>query len=105
MEEKIVKKEDKVEEKSNKLTYEQLSAYANQTAMQAQKIYNENMQLKQALNDIQRNINLKEIELALKCVEMADRFSTDFIYKIVSRIEDLLTPDEKVDNQEVEEEK
>lgn len=99
MEEKKLRKE-KLEQKegtSQKLTYEQLEAYANQTTMQAQKIFQENQALKQSLEEIRRNVSLKEIELAIKCLDHANLFSETFITKITSKLEEILTPAEEVD--------
>jgi len=86
-----------------KLTYEQLEAYAQQTTMQAQQIFKENQALKQALQQERLNTNFKEIELALKCLDHADLFSSDFIKAVVAKLEEVLTP-AKSEDEEVKKE-
>lgn len=75
-----------------KLTYEQLEAYAQQTIMQAQKIYEENKALHQALQHERLNNNYKEIELALKCLDHKELFSEKFITAVIERLEEVLYP-------------
>lgn len=95
-----------MEEKKTKekLTYEQLEAYAQQTTVQAQQIFKENQALKQALQQERLNTNFKEIELALRCLDHADLFSPDFIKVIVTRLEEVLTPVKSEDKEETEKE-
>lgn len=86
---------------SSKLTYEQLEAYAAQTTEQAKKIYQENQMLKKALYEQ----SLREIEIALKCLDHKELFSPKFIEATVNRIEELMDPtrgqeEEKQDNKE-----
>lgn len=76
------------EKKSSKLTYEQLEAYAQQTTEQAKRIFQENQMLKNAVYEQ----SLKEIELALKCLDHAEKFSEEFISAIIIKIEELMTP-------------
>lgn len=88
------------EKKQNeKLTYEQLEAYASQTTAQAQKIFQENQMLKKALYEH----SLKEIEIAVKCLDHADKFSPEFIQAIIARIEELMNPKRAESTQEEEE--
>lgn len=94
-EKKLKERTEKKETSSQKLTYEQLEAYANQTTMQAQKIYQENQALRQSLEEVRRNVSLKEIELAIKCLDHADLFSDTFITSITSKLEEILTPAEE----------
>lgn len=87
--------------KPAKLTYEQLEAYAAQTTEQAKKIYQENQMLKKALYEQ----SLREIEIAIKCLDHKDLFSTKFIDATVTRIEELMDPtrgqeDNKPENKE-----
>lgn len=81
-----------------KLTYEQLEAYAAQTTEQAKRIFQENQMLKKALYEN----SLKEVELAIKCLDHEDKFSSAFIKAIVSRIEEIMNPqrEETSDNKE-----
>lgn len=81
------KKEIK-EKINNKLSYEQLEAYAAQTTEQAKKVFQENQILKKALYEN----SLREVELAIKCLNHTDKFSKDFIEVIIKRIEEVMTP-------------
>ena len=85
-----------------KLTYEQLEAYAQQTTIQAQKVFEENKALRQALQQERLNNNYKEIELVLKCLEHKELFSKDFISTVVKRLEEVLYPAKPEDSEEVE---
>lgn len=76
------------EKKTQKLSYEQLEAYAAQTTEQAKKIYQENQMLKRALYEQ----SLREIEIALKCLDHKEMFSKEFIEASVQRIEELMNP-------------
>lgn len=98
MEEKNIKDEAQ----GKKLTYEQLEAYAQQTTIQAQKVFEENKALRQALQQERLNNNYKEIELVLKCLEHKELFSDDFISTVVKRLEEVLCPAEPEDSEEVE---
>lgn len=80
--------EEKKNEVKEKITYEQLEAYAAQTTEQAKKIFKENQMLKRALYEQ----SLKEVEVALKCLDHADLFSTAFIDAVVKRIEEIMDP-------------
>ena len=71
-----------------KLTYEQLEAYAAQTTEQAKKIFQENQMLKKALYEH----SLKEVEIAIRCLNHADKFSPEFIKSVVERIEEIMNP-------------
>ena len=74
-----------------KLTYEQLEAYAAQTTEQAKQIFKENQMLKKAIYEH----SLKEVEIALKCLDHADKFSPKFIKSVVERIEEIMNPEQK----------
>ena len=101
MEEKTNNK-DGAPSNAPKLTYEQLKAYAAQTTEQAKQIFRENQMLKKALYD-QR---LREVEIALKCLDHADKFSTAFVDSVVQRIEQIMSPQrEDTEKEEKEEEK
>lgn len=76
------------DENPKKLSYEQLEAYAAQTTEQAKKIFQENQMLKRALYEQ----SLKEVEIAIKCLDHAEKFSVDFIDAVTKRIEEIMTP-------------
>ena len=84
------------EKKTQKLSYEQLEAYAAQTTEQAKKIYQENQMLKRALYEQ----SLKEIEIALKCLDHKEMFSKEFIDASVQRIEELMNPKKEESEEE-----
>lgn len=89
MEENKVKKEA-----SKKLSYEQLEAYCNQIVTKAQALVTENNALKQELNSVLHNNGIAEINLALKCLELKENFSPEFITAISKRVEEMLTPEQ-----------
>lgn len=84
------------EKKTQELSYEQLKAYVIQMETQAKKIYQENINLRQALNS-------KDIEYAFRCLDHADMFSKEFITIVVNRLEELLNPGKEEENKEEEE--
>lgn len=91
MEEKEIKNEVEQEVKQEapqKLTYEQLEAYAAQTTEQAKKIFHENQMLKKALYEN----SLREVEIAINCLNHADKFSPEFIKAVTAKIEELMNP-------------
>ena len=88
MAEKKTNMNDSAPQNAPKLTYEQLEAYAAQTTEQAKKIFQENQMLKKALYEN----NLKEVEIAIRCLDHADKFSPKFIKSVVERIEDIMNP-------------
>lgn len=90
------------ETQGKKLTYQQLEAYAQQTTIQAQKVFEENKALHQALQQERVNNNYKEIELVLKCLEHKELFSDDFISTVVERLEEVLYPAKPEDSEDAE---
>lgn len=88
MEEKKTNMKEGAPQNAPKLTYEQLEAYAAQTTEQAKKIFQENQMLKKTLYEY----NLKEVEIAIRCLDHADKFSPEFIKSVVERIEDIMNP-------------
>lgn len=82
-------------EQPKKVSYEQLKAYAEQAVEQAKKLYQENQMLRQALNRANVDFSLKQMELAIKCLDHVDLFTPDFIKSITGRIEEVLTPSEE----------
>lgn len=90
--------------KQKKLTYEELSAYVEQTLTQAKKLYSENQMLRRALDRSDREQNLKQISLAMKCLDHTDQFSPDFIKKVTEKLEKVLCPSEEAEGEEDKEE-
>jgi cell division protein FtsB len=82
-------------QEKEKLTYEQLEAYANQTVAQARKIYQENETLVEEIKRLRDQRNFTEITLAFKVLEHKEMFSPEFVQEITLRLEEVLTPVEK----------
>lgn len=78
---------------SKKLTYEQVTAYAQQLTEKCKAVIQENSMLKQQLTEVMHNQGIAEAGLAIKCIELSDKFSPEFIAKITKRVEEYLTPD------------
>jgi hypothetical protein len=78
---------------SKKLTYEQVTAYAQQLTEKCKAVIQENNVLKQQLTEVMHNQGIAEAGLAIKCIELSDKFSPEFIAKITKRVEEYLTPD------------
>lgn len=78
---------------SKKLTYEQVTAYAQQITDKCRAFAQENSVLKQQLAELMHNQGIAEAGLAIKCIEMSDKFSPEFIVKITKRVEEFLSPD------------
>ena len=91
MAKKVNMEEKKESTTQTKLTYEQLEAYAGQLAEQAKKIYKRNQELERALYQN----SLREVEIALKCLDHADKFSPEFIKSITERIELVMNPNKE----------
>lgn len=65
---------------NQKLSYEQLEAYTQQTIAQAERIFEENKQLKQMLQ-------LRDMDYVFKCLAHHQLFSKEFIASLIKRIE------------------
>lgn len=78
---------------SKKLTYEQVTAYAQQLTEKCKAVIQENSVLKQQLTEVMHNQGIAEAGLAIRCIELSDKFSPEFIAKITKRVEEYLTPD------------
>ena len=87
--------EKKVNQEKKKLSYEELENAARQISVQADAMYKENMQLKQALQ--QANIaNLyTELNFKFKVLEYSNMFDPDFVGNIIESIEATMTPKEE----------
>lgn len=88
MEEKEVKKENK------KLSYEELENAAKQISAQAEAIYKENVQLKQALQQANIGNMYTELNFKFKVLEYGNMFNPDFVGNIIESIEETMTPQE-----------
>lgn len=73
---------------TSKLSYADLEAYAAQTTEQAKRVFQENQMLKKALYEH----SLREVEIAIRCLDHADKFSPEFIKSVVERIEEIMNP-------------
>lgn len=91
MAKKVNMEEKKEGTTQQKLTYEQLKAYAVQLTEQANKIYKRNQELERALYQN----SLREVEIALKCLDHADKFSPEFIKSVTERIELVMNPNKE----------
>lgn len=92
-------------EEKKKLTYEELEAYAQQTTARAKQIYDENMKLKQAMQDLRAQMNYSDINLAFKVLDHADKFRPEFVQKVIDRLEIVLTPQDPEPKEEPAEKK
>lgn len=81
------------ESKKEKLTYEQVTAYAQQITEKCKAVIQENSVLKQQLTEVMHNQGIAEAGLAIRCIELSDKFSPEFITKITKRVEEFLSPD------------
>lgn len=81
-------------EEKRKLSYEELEAYAQQTASAAEQILKENQKLKQALGEMRMQMNYSDINLAFKVLEHKSMFPEDFVLKVVNKLTAVLTPTE-----------
>ena len=98
MEEKVKNGSDEpvkapnVENKKQKLTYEQLEAYTSQLVQQAQALAKKNKELQSEVLNLYNQMGMQEAGLAIKCIEMSDKFSPEFIQKNTKRVEEFLDP-------------
>lgn len=105
MEEKKENINAKSTERPAKLTYEQLEEAARQISQQAEAIFKENQQLKNALQQASVANLYRELDFRFKVLENADMFSTKFLDMCIRNIEETMTPkpEEKEENGEEEE--
>ena len=92
-------------EEKKKLTYEELETYAQQTTARAKQIYDENMKLKQVMQDLKAQMNYSDINLAFKVLDHADKFRPEFVQKVTDRLELVLTPQDSEPKEEPAERK
>ena len=89
------------EKSSGKLSYEELQGYAQNMAQQAEAMGKEIQRLRIALQS--RESLYQELHFAFKVVENSDKFSSEFVSTIISKIEETMTPvkeEEKKNNPE-----
>lgn len=86
-------------QKGEKITYDQLKALYEQSMIQTKKYYRDNQELvkdnQELIKEIQnlRNqMNYAEINLAFKVLEYEKHFSPEFVSMIAERLETVLTP-------------
>lgn len=85
-----------MEEKKNvtsvKLSYEQLENAAKQISSQADALVKENNQLKAALQQLSVQNSYTELNFRFKVLENHTLFDTKFVKRIVTEIEETMTP-------------
>ena len=90
MEEKKIKTQ-----KTEKLTYEQLEAAANQISEQARALYNENMALKKRVEALTMNDVFAQLELRFKVLNYSKLFPEEFVVRVIKEIVDTMTPEKE----------
>lgn len=85
-----------------KLSYEELQAYANNMAQQAEAMKQEIVKLRGICANLNKETFYKELHFAFEVVKNSDKFSEAFVRRIVERIEQTMTPQEQeeTDNKE-----
>lgn len=98
---KIVSKEKQPVKKQEdqKLDYTQLKNAAQQIAMQAEQLAQENMQLKKVLNNSDWSNFFNDLSFRFKVLKYAHLFDDDFVDKNISYIQEVLTPKEEEDKE------
>lgn len=76
---------------SKKLTYEQLNQAAQQISQQAEALYKENQQLKQALTRASIQNGYTELGFKFKVVENSTMFPKEFVERIIADIVETMT--------------
>lgn len=84
--------ENKNKEQEKKLSYEELENAAKQISVQADALYKENIQLKQAIQQANLSNMYTELNFKFKVLEHSTMFNNEFIDSIVKEIEDIMTP-------------
>ena len=75
-----------------KLSYEDLEKAAQQLSQQAEALYRENMQLREAVNNINRQNTYAELNFKFKVLGNPSLFSDEFVSMITESIEKTMTP-------------
>lgn len=89
---------------SKKLSYEQLNQAAQQISQQAEALYKENQQLKEALGRVSVQNGYTELSFKFKVVENSTMFPKEFVERIIAEIVDTMTATNE-DQKPVEENK
>lgn len=87
---------------SKKLTYEQLNQAAQQISQQAEALYKENQQLKEALNRISIQNGYTELGFKFKVVENSTIFPKEFVERTITDIVNTMTVTDEEPNEEPE---
>ncbi|MBQ9391975.1 MAG: hypothetical protein IJU02_07270 [Lachnospiraceae bacterium] len=89
-----------VNQEKKKLSYEELENAARQISVQADALYKENLQLKQALQQENMGNLYAELNFKFKVLEYSNMFNPDFVGSIIENIEEIMTPKREQDNKE-----
>lgn len=84
--------ENKKQQKSKKLSYEELENAAKQISAQLDSMARENAQLRELIKKEQFGNMLAELEFRFKVLNYSNLFSEEFVRNCVAIIEDVLTP-------------
>ena len=84
--------ENKKQQKSKKLSYEELENAAKQISAQLDSMARENAQLRELIKKEQFGNMLAELEFRFKVLNYSNLFSEVFVKNCVAIIEDVLTP-------------
>lgn len=87
---------------SKKLTYEQLNQAAQQISQQAEALFKENQQLKEALNRISIQNGYTELGFKFKVVENSTMFPKEFVERTITDIVNTMTVTDEEPNEEPE---
>lgn len=88
-----------------KLSYEDLEKAAQQLSQQAEALYRENMQLREAVNNINRQNTYAELNFKFKVLDNPSLFSDEFVARTIESIEKTMTPPKDVDEPNTKEAK
>ena len=101
-----------MEEKKNegvqtpaKLSYEDLEKAAQQLSQQAEALYREDKQLREAVNNINRQDAYAELNFKFKVLDNPSLFSDEFVARTIESIESTMTPPKDVDEPNTKEAK
>lgn len=81
-----------VDNKVNKLSYEDLEAAANQIAAQFDAVRKENMNLKAQVQQLQLNDVYTELNFRFKVIENKSAFDPNFVDYCVNSIQEIMLP-------------
>lgn len=80
------------EKEVKKLSYEQLEGAAKQLSAQIDALVKDNQQLKVLVQKLQLDNLFAELNFRFKVLEHVEVFPREFVDKIVSEIQDIMTP-------------